>query len=451
MRVGLFTDTYFPQVSGVATSIKTLKIELEKAGHEVYIFTTTDKHVERYADPKIIRLPSVPFPFFTDRQIAYSGFSTAYKQAKDLKLDIIHTHTEFSMGLLGKDIARELGVPLVHTYHTQYEDYVHYIAKGRLIRPSMVKYLIRVYMHDLDGVICPSEIVLDILNRYKVSATKRVIPTGIILDGFVDNSLTEKDVEQLRQSLGFAPDEKMLLSVSRISYEKNIQTIIRAMPEIIEQNDKIKLVIAGGGPYQKDLEELVASYGLEGAVIFTGMVEPSQIKLYYKAADFFISASVSETQGLTYLESLASGTPIIAHGNPYLNTLVDDKMFGTLFYSARDLADAVIDAFSFTPEMTEAGLAAKRFEISSENFGRRVCEFYMDLQINKRYRNVRPLGTRVTLINGESDRIIETLRKTPRGITQLSKITVRSAGKVLQAPIRTVNIIRRRSERESDE
>ena len=139
MRIGLFTDTYFPQVSGVATSIRTLKTQLEKMGHSVFIFTTTDRDVDRYEDWQIVRIPSVPFFAFKDRRVAYRGFSKALEIAKQYKLDIIHTQTEFSLGLLGIAIARELKIPVVHTYHTQYEDYVRYIAKGMVIRPSMVK------------------------------------------------------------------------------------------------------------------------------------------------------------------------------------------------------------------------------------------------------------------------------------------------------------------------
>lgn len=201
MRIGLFTDTYFPQVSGVATSIRTLKTQLEKMGHTVFIFTTTDRDVGRYEDWQIVRIPSVPFFAFKDRRVAYRGFSKALEIAKQYKLDIIHTQTEFSLGLLGIAIARELRIPVVHTYHTQYEDYVRYIAKGMVIRPSMVKYIVRGFMSDLDGVICPSEIVYDLLLKYKVAAEKRVIPTGIELEKFQRPEITEDDVADLRLSL----------------------------------------------------------------------------------------------------------------------------------------------------------------------------------------------------------------------------------------------------------
>lgn len=386
MRIGLFTDTYFPQVSGVATSIKTLKTELEKLGHTVFIFTTTDEGVNRYEDWDIIRIPSVPFFAFKDRRVAYAGFTDALKIASRYKLDLIHTHTEFTLGILGKMVAKELQIPVVHTYHTQYEDYVHYIAKGRLIRPGMIKYFVRPFLHDLDGVICPSEIVEELLMRYNIPVSKRIIPTGIDLAKFDRPEICPSDIEDLREQLGIQKDETMLLSLSRISHEKNIQAVIKAMPRILQDNPKVKLVIVGGGPYAETLQELIEELQLQDAVQMTGMIAPSDTALYYKAADFFISASTSETQGLTFLESLASGTPIIAHANPYLNNVITDKMFGTLFLREEEIADAVVEAIVVTPPMNAHVLEKKLYEISATNFGRRVFEYYLDLKISYDFR-----------------------------------------------------------------
>jgi 1,2-diacylglycerol 3-alpha-glucosyltransferase len=133
MNIGIFTDTYFPQVSGVSTSIKTLKDDLERKGHTVYIFTTSDPHVpEEAVEPNLFRFTSVPFVSFTDRRIAVRGLFHAYAVAKELQLDIVHTQTEFSMGYIGKFVARQLKIPVVHTYHTMYEDYLHYVMNGHL-------------------------------------------------------------------------------------------------------------------------------------------------------------------------------------------------------------------------------------------------------------------------------------------------------------------------------
>lgn len=424
MRIGLFTDTYFPQVSGVATSIRTLKIELEKLGHRVYIFTTTDKDVNRYEDWDIIRIPSVPFFAFKDRRVAYSGFRDALKIAERYQLDMIHTQTEFSLGILGKMIAKELGIPVVHTYHTQYEDYVDYIAKGKIIRPGMIRYLARIFLRDLDGIICPSEIVEDLLMNYHVTVPKRVIPTGIDLEKFDRPEISQKAIAEVREQLGIQPNQTMLLSLSRISSEKNIQAIVRAMPAILEENPSVRLVIAGGGPYAETLQDLIQSLGIEEAVSMTGMIAPSETALYYKAADFFISASTSETQGLTYLESLASGTPILAHVNPYLNNVVTNSMFGCLFESEEELAETVLRAIHETPDMQPKALTAKLYEISATNFGRKVHEYYLDLTIAHDFRKQH-------LQEETLGELSLALMKLP--LTVASK-TVKTSAKVLKAP-----------------
>lgn len=167
MRIGLFTDTYFPQVSGVATSIRTLKTQLEKWDIQSLSLPPLIEMLTAGEDWQIVRIPSVPFFAFKDRRVAYRGFSKALEIINNISL-ILFTQTEFSLGLLGIAIARELRIPVVHTYHTQYEDYVRYIAKGMVIRPSMVKYIVRGFMSDLDGVICPSEIVYDLCSSTRL-------------------------------------------------------------------------------------------------------------------------------------------------------------------------------------------------------------------------------------------------------------------------------------------
>lgn len=440
MRVGLFTDTYFPQVSGVATSIRTLKEELEKEGHEVYIFTTTDKHVKRFEDPTIIRLPSVPFVSFTDRRVVYRGLISSYKIAKEYHLDIIHTQTEFSLGLLGKMVGKALRIPVVHTYHTQYEDYVSYIANGKIIRPSMVKPLLRGYLKDLDGVICPSRIVLNLLEGYEVTIPKRVIPTGIALENYVREDIKKEDVAALRKELAISDDETMLLSLSRVSYEKNIQAIIHQLPAVLSENSRIKLVIVGDGPYLQALKELAVSSGVEDHVVFTGMIAHDQVGLYYKACDFFISASTSETQGLTYIESLASGKPIIAHGNPYLDDLITDKMFGTLYYAESELSDAIIDAILEIPPMNQRLLDEKRYEISAQHFGKSVYTFYLDTLISRHNKETKKLSLYLNRTEKSSSiKLVQGAIHLPK---RAAKATALTSVKVLKAPIKLVNAIR---------
>ena len=377
MIIGLFTDSYFPQISGVATSIQTLALELEKLGHEAFIFTSTDPNADVDHEHNIIRLQSIPFVSLAERKIVLKGVFAAYQIAKEYNLDIIHTQTEFGMGILGKMVAAQLRIPVIHTLHTKYEDYVHYLAKGRIIRPSMVKYIIRNFLRGTKAIICPSEMVLETVNGYGVTLPKRVIPTGININRFKREDITAEDSARLRTELGIQTNEIMLLSLSRIAAEKNIQAVIRALPDILAEFP-VKLVIVGHGPYTETLKELVAELKLETAVLFTGRVENEQTAYYYKAADFFISASTSETQGLTYLEALAAGTRVLAAKNPYLSDLINDSEFGHLFMNDDDLATVTKAAICDLRPINQSKFNKKLYEISAEHFAEQVYLFYLD-------------------------------------------------------------------------
>ncbi len=380
MKIGFFTDTYFPQVSGVATSIKTLKEELEKNGHEVYIFTTTDPNADKL-EKDVIRMPSVPFVSFKDRRVVVRGMWYAYLVAKELELELIHTHTEFGAGILGKMVAKKLKIPLIHTYHTMYEDYLHYIAKGKVLRQSHVKYLSRLFANHTTGVVCPSERVIDTLRGYGVITPLRVIPTGIDIEKFKRADITNDEIDMLRQSLNIQKDQLMILSLSRISYEKNIQTLVSGFPQVLKAYPNARMVIVGKGPYLEELQELIVELELSEYVQFTGEVANDDVALYYKAADFFVSASTSETQGLTYTEAMAAGTPCVVEGNAYLNRLFDHPSLGRTFETDQDFAPALIDYITSEVPRDPKVLASKLYEISSTHFGEAMIEFYEDMII----------------------------------------------------------------------
>lgn len=378
MKFGFFTDTYFPQVSGVATSIKTLKDELEKKGHQVYIFTTTDPNAKEFEED-VIRMPSVPFVSFKDRRIVVRGMWYAYLIAKELELDLIHTHTEFGAGMLGKMVGKKLKIPVIHTYHTMYEDYLHYIAKGKVVRPAHVKYFSRMFANHTTGVVCPSERVIDKLEEYGVTAPMRIIPTGIDIKKFDRPDITDTMKKQLRYDLGLTDDSLMLLSLSRISYEKNIQTIIKGLPKIIERFPTACLIIVGNGPYVEELTALAQEYGISDSVKFTGEVPNDDVAIYYKAADYFVSASTSETQGLTYTEAMAAGTPCVVEGNAYLNGLFDHETLGVTFEEDADFSEAFIQYVEAGIEPNENILQQKLYEISATRFGDVMFEFYEEM------------------------------------------------------------------------
>lgn len=373
MNIGIFTDTYFPQLSGVATSIKTLKDALEKQGHNVFIFTTTDPHVKKGAvEPNVFRFSSIPWVSFTDRRIAFRGFFEATKVAKEVKLDIVHTQTEFALGIIGKYVAHQLKIPAIHTYHTMYEDYLHYVLNGHLLRPYHVKQFTRGYLKNMDGVIAPSKRVEALLNRYEVKIPIRVIPTGVDIEGM--NSGQNRDI---RKELGIANDAPVILTLSRVAAEKKIDHILDAMPEIIDEFPNVKLVIAGDGPDVKPLKEQVERLTLEQYVIFAGPVEHEDVGSYYRMADLFVSASDTETQGLTYIEALAAGTRCVVYDTDYTEHVFDNENLGRVFTTQSEMLQDILDYLQCgSKPIPEKELQAKLNQISAAHFASEVHNFY---------------------------------------------------------------------------
>lgn len=382
MNIGLFTDTYFPQVSGVATSIKTLRDELIAQGHHVYIFTTTDpqaKHDDVAAG--IYRFPSIPFVSFTERRIAIRGAFRAVKLARRFKLDIVHNQTEFALGMIGKLVAHELEIPCLHTYHTMYQDYLHYIANGHIVKPRNVATFVRLYMKSIDGVVAPSKRVLDTLRSYHVTAPIRVIPTGINLRVYRQRDSKAQRL-RLRQKYGYQAETPVLLSLSRLAYEKNIHALIAAMPDIIAQKPTAQLLIVGDGPARQTLERQVRQLKLTNHIQFAGEINNDQVYHYYQMANVFVSASDSESQGLTYDEALASDLPIVVMRSKYTDELIDDPAIGVSFQKQEDLVRGVIYYLNHQDtEESHSKRQTKLHDISAAVFAQRVVRFYMDCQI----------------------------------------------------------------------
>lgn len=371
MNIGFFTDTYFPQVSGVSTSVKLLRDELVRQGHNVIIFTTTDPA----AKPEIgvVRLPSIPFINYDDRRIAYSGFDRCLKIARQNELDIVHTHTEFSLGMAGKYVASRMKIPNVHTYHTMYENYTHYILQGHLIHASHVRYLSKLYCNQTQGIITPSKLTHDTLRNYGISEKIEIIPTGVKMPPYSDENRV-----QVREELGLAPSDIVLLSLSRVSKEKKIDEVIAAFPEIKEMVPNARLVIAGDGPILDDLKQISKERNLD--IIFVGGVEHDQVDRYYQMADLYINASDSESQGLTYLEAFANRLPIIARRNPYLESIMPNENFGALFDDENTLVETALDFLQKKETQTLQVIDQKQLrKLSSEYFGECVAGFYQEV------------------------------------------------------------------------
>ncbi|MBA1434904.1 glycosyltransferase family 4 protein [Bombilactobacillus bombi] len=376
MNIGIFTDTYFPQVSGVATSIQTLKNDLERKGNTVYIFTTTDPHVTKNTiEPNIFRLGSVPFISFTDRRVAFRGMFHALKLAKELDLDIVHTQTEFSLGLIGKFVAHSLKIPCVHTYHTMYEDYLHYVLNGHLLKPYHVKQMSKLFISGMSGVVAPSQRVYDTLHGYGIKTPMQIIPTGVDLSEYTQPI----DTLTLRQRLHLNEQQPILLTLSRVAHEKKIEILISKMPQLLQVFPDLVLLIVGDGPDKDELEQQVQQLKITAHVIFVGEVAHNQVAPYYHLADLFVSASDTESQGLTFIEAMAAGLKCVVRSSPYTDDLFDDPSLGVTYKHPEDYVGLATQYLQHGPVFNDVEPRRKKlYAISSDYFGDRILEFYQD-------------------------------------------------------------------------
>ncbi|MDR3190020.1 MAG: glycosyltransferase [Lactobacillaceae bacterium] len=377
MNIGIFTDTYYPQLSGVVTSIQTLTRQLEAQGHNVYIFTSTDPLVPKGTfERNVFRFSSVPFVGFKERRISYRGAIQGIVIARKLKLDIVHTQTEFSLGLMGKNVSTALRIPKIHTYHTNYEDYTHYVFNGKVLRPGAVRLLIRGFVHGMTAVVAPSKQTFETLMGYKVSSPIEIIPTGVK----VNHDPSEDHSAELRADLSLDSDTPVVLVLGRVAFEKNIEAVIESFNEVLHGFPTAKLVIAGDGPALDTMKGHVASLGIENSVIFTGYVDHEKAYSYYRLADVFASASESETQGLTYIEAISADTPIVAIHNLYLDDRVTDENVGTLIDDQYELAEAISKYLAAKQANVVLGNPDARskllYDVDEVTFGQRIIDLY---------------------------------------------------------------------------
>ena len=374
MRIAVFSDSYKPYVSGVVNSLDTFGRELRKMGHQWYIFAPG---YPGYVDdePGVFRFLSIAAPTNPDYRLAIPLSLAVCRRLRELQIDVVHTHSPFLMGGLGARAARRLKLPLVFTYHTLYEEYVHYSPVARGLARRLMRTISKHYCDKCDTVIVPTQAIRELLGRYGVQTEVVVNPTGIDLSRYenLDRSL-------LRVEFGIPANHRVLLSVGRLGKEKNVHFLIRAFSRIADEDDKVTLVMVGGGPERADLEALARSLGLERRVIVAGSKQPSDMPTIYAGADVFIFASTTDTQGMVITEAMAAGLPVVAvkaygsgnvvdHGINGLLTPVDEAEF------AAAVMAVLRDASLFS--RLALGTREKAEEMSSARCAKRLEQVYL--------------------------------------------------------------------------
>lgn len=388
MNIGLFTDTYYPELNGVANSVYLLKKELEKKGHNVYVITTKTPGAP-VNEKGVFRVPSKACSFVPERRIGLVYHPKIAMKIHKMKLDIIHTNTEFAIGMFGRIMAKELFVPVVHTYHTIYEDYTHYIKKY-ISKEDRAKKLAQLYskfsVRGAEELIVPTEKVAELMARYDVKPDINVIPTGIDLSRFGARDTAEQK-EKLKKSLGVPKNNKVVLYLGRVSEEKNIDEVMGYLDHYMNTFINVTFLVIGDGPYRNTLEKNAKNMKHRKQMIFAGAKPWDEITHYYQIADVFVSASTSETQGLTYIEALSSGVPIVARKDRCLEGVLEQGVNGYAFEDEKSFADGLNHVLCNPKQIDFSKNAIDSVEkFSTEKFAAKVENIYY--HVTKTHRNM---------------------------------------------------------------
>lgn len=304
MRAGFFTEVYHPVVNGVVASIDALAAGLRGLGHEVSIFAPSAPGQDA-DEPPVFRIPSLPLPIASPYRLTVPRMPRAPRESVLGGLQIVHAHSPFVTGWMAARTARRFHVPLVYTYHTRLEEYAHYVPFEPNATRRAAETLTRTYANTADAVIVPTSAMRDRLLELDVEVPIEIVPSGIDLPMFERGRRNA----QLRARYGVRDGDRLLVTVSRLAREKNIDLLLRALAM---SSARIRLVIAGDGPYADELRVLAHDLGAANRVEFAGALEREALPDLYASADAFVFASVTETQGLVLAEAMAAGAFVIA-------------------------------------------------------------------------------------------------------------------------------------------
>ncbi len=385
LKIGLFTDTYPPYINGVSTSIETLKKALEELGHTVYVVAIGQDAITYNYDEKnkILKVPGIPIGLYDYRITSIYPIKIINK-VKSWDLDIIHSHTEFSMGIFARLFAKQCNIPLVHTYHTMYKDYTYYISRNHkffdLGCKKAVEYLSKFYCDNTaDALIVPTTKTYHLFREeYHYNKDIYIVPTGIDAKRFYKENIDKEKKEHIRKKLGYKKNDFVVIFIGRMAQEKNIEFIIEIASILKKKKTNIKFLLVGDGPDKEKYQNISKKKNLEENITFAGRIPWEETPLYYHNANLFISCSKTETQGLTVIEAMASSLPSICINDPAFNMAVIDDLNGKFFETAEEAAQIIEELQKDKKQLTvlakQATLIGNKYSL--HEFGNNIIEVY---------------------------------------------------------------------------
>ncbi|MDP1596993.1 MAG: glycosyltransferase [Methylotenera sp.] len=385
MKILFISDVYFPRINGVSTSIRTFVEQMQNLGHVVHLIAP-DYAISTQDEAWIKRISARSIYFDPeDKLMKYGEVVNRLPELRLENYDIVHVHTPFVAHYLGLKLARELNVPCVETYHTFFEDYLHHYLPWipKMMARAMARMISKRQCNAVDAIVAPSQPMLEVLRGYGIKVCSDVIPTGLQAHSF-----KVADGKAFREKYGIAVDRPMLLYVGRVAFEKNISFLLDMTKALIEQRPDVLLVVAGEGPAEASLHKLAKNLRLENNIKFIGYLDRhKELNACYQAADVFVFASKSETQGLVLLEAMAQGTPVVAIAELGTASILIEGQ-GALIApdNTAQFAEKVYQLLLNPEERFELGHRAKSYVLAqwtAKLQAERMLKFYSQLKNNQ--------------------------------------------------------------------
>ncbi|MFO7951641.1 MAG: glycosyltransferase family 4 protein [Bacillota bacterium] len=377
MNIGIFTNSFRPYTSGVVRSIELFSREFSNRGHNVFVFGPDYPMLNPPKEEGVYRFISLPAPTMPEFSLPIPLSAHLSSTIKKNNLEVIHAHYPFLLGRMGAKAARRYKLPLVFTFHTLYEQYVHYLPFAKNASKKVVQSIARDFCNRSNTVVAPSQIVVNYLQRIGVKSPIVNIPTGIDLEEFKD-----LDSNWLVNNYEIKPDQKVLLFVGRLGEEKNVTFLIKAFLTVVKTCPDCHLVLVGKGPQENQLRKLCRKLNIADKVTFTGVLPRHNIVHCYASAHLFVFPSITETQGLVIGEAKAAGLPIIAIKAYGPAEMVFDGEDGVLTEPSHgSFTRAIIDLLKneeLYEQMSKNALANVQ-QFSSSRCAERMLEVYQNL------------------------------------------------------------------------
>ncbi|MGE4169795.1 MAG: glycosyltransferase family 4 protein [Candidatus Margulisiibacteriota bacterium] len=364
MNIAIFTDTYHPQINGVVTSVDTFTHEFEKNGHSVLIAGPKMPGGKR-STAKIWRFNSMVFPFQREHRVIWP-YSRKLCKFKDLKIDVIHAQTPFSMGYLALHLGAKYNIPVVHTYHTFFAEYLHYLPLPNVLTKAYAVMQSRRFCNRCDQVVVPSQAMKNTLNSYGITTPIDVIPTGVEIDTIPYSS----QASAFREAHQIPADRPLCIFVGRLGKEKNVYFLLDAFRQVLKTVPNALLLVVGDGPELKGMRLWAHELKLDQSVRFVGYLPRNEVFTAYAASDLILFPSKTETQGLSLLEGLAMGKPAVCLNAMGVKDILEGNVGGFLTEDHLpefvEKASALLtDSALYTQKSQEARTRAAQFSAAS--------------------------------------------------------------------------------------